>query len=63
MRIASPEDVGETWQRASDVAQQTLDDLANRAKDKADEALDAKRIHCGMTLDEFLHSPDAYAKR
>jgi hypothetical protein len=29
-------------------------DEANRAKDREDEALDAMRVHNGMTLDEFL---------
>lgn len=29
-------------------------DEANRAKDRKDEALDAMRVHNGMTLDEFL---------
>lgn len=29
-------------------------DGENRAQDRADEALDAMRVHNGMTLDEFL---------
>lgn len=29
-------------------------DVANRAKDRDDERLDAMRVHNGMTLDEFL---------
>ena len=39
---------------AGDVAQTILTGIANRQKDRADEALDAKRVHGGQTLDEFL---------
>jgi gamma-glutamyl phosphate reductase len=31
-------------------------DRVNQLKDRVDEALDAERIHGGMTLDEFLAS-------
>lgn len=39
---------------AGDVAQTIVTDIANKQKDRADEALDAKRQHSGMTIDEFL---------
>lgn len=42
------------WVNAGDVAEQLVTDIANKAKDKADTELDAKRVHDGMTLDEFL---------
>jgi hypothetical protein len=29
-------------------------DRVNKIKDRVDEAADAKRVHIGMTLDEFL---------
>jgi hypothetical protein len=48
------DDAEDVWQSAGDIAQQTLVDLSNKSKDKADEALDAKRTHGGQTLDEFL---------
>lgn len=47
-------DASDTWHNAGDVAQQALADLANKRKDAADDALDAKRTHNGQTLDEFL---------
>lgn len=46
--------VEDTWALAGEVAAQQVWDIANRAKDKSDEALDAMRVHNGMTLDEFL---------
>lgn len=42
------------WIHAGDVAETLVTDIANKARDKADEELDAKRVHNGMTLDEFL---------
>ena len=39
---------------AGDVAQTIVIGIANKQKDRADTALDAKRVHDGMTLDEFL---------
>lgn len=42
------------WVNAGDVAEQLVTDIANKAKDKADTELDAKRVHDGMTLDEYL---------
>jgi hypothetical protein len=44
----------DTWVLAGDVAAQFVWDIANRAKDRSDEARDAMRVHNGMTLDEFL---------
>jgi hypothetical protein len=46
----------DTWQHAGDVASIAVWDAANRAKDRADEALDAMRVSSGMTLDEYLES-------
>lgn len=40
--------------RAGDVAQTIVTGIANKQKDCADEALDAKRVHGGLTLDQFL---------
>lgn len=48
------EDVNDTWSDAWDVALQCVWDIANRAKDRSDEARDSMRVHNGMTLDEFL---------
>jgi hypothetical protein len=42
------------WHCAGDVAQTAMTDVANRAKDAADEALDAQRVHGGQTLSEFF---------
>lgn len=42
------------WTLAGDVAETLVTDIANKAKDSADEKLDAQRIHNGMALDEFL---------
>jgi hypothetical protein len=50
------------WHNAGDVAERLFDaqrrtrhiDRVNKIKDRADEALDAKRVHAGMTLEEFL---------
>lgn len=50
------EDAEDTWQHAGLVAEMAVWNIANRAKDKADEKLDAIRVHNGMTLDEFLAS-------
>lgn len=47
-------DEADSWVSAGDVAATLMWDVANRAKDKSDEALDAMRVHNGMTLDEFL---------
>ena len=44
----------DNWTHAGDVAEQLVADIANKAKDKADTELDSKRVHDGMTLDEFL---------
>lgn len=44
----------DNWTHAGDLAEQLVTDIANKAKDKADTELDAKRVHDGMTLDEFL---------
>lgn len=46
--------VEDSWTLAGHVSAQQVWDIANRAKDKSDEALDAMRVHNGMTLDEFL---------
>lgn len=48
------EDESDTWLLAGDVAEMAVWDIANRAKDRDDERLDAMRVHNGMTLDEFL---------
>lgn len=39
---------------AGDIAQTVVTTIANKQKDRADEALDARRVHDGMTLDEFM---------
>lgn len=39
---------------AGDIAQTIVIGIANKEKDRADEALDAKRVNGGMTLDEFM---------
>ena len=44
----------DTWHCAGDVAQTVMADIANRAKDAADEATDAQRVHGGRTLSEFF---------
>lgn len=41
-----------TWRHVGDC--ETIVDLENRAKDRADELLDARRTHGGKTLNEFL---------
>lgn len=56
MSTAAPEALEDTWTLAGDVAATLLFDIANRAKDAADEALDARRTHNGMTLEQFLAS-------
>lgn len=48
------EDHRDTWVHIGDVAAMLVWSIANRAKDRDDEQLDAKRVHNGMTLDEFL---------
>lgn len=44
----------DTWVHIGDVAAMLVWSIANRAKDRDDERLDAMRVHNGMTLDEFL---------
>jgi hypothetical protein len=44
----------DTWIHAGYIAEMAVWDIANRAKDRDDERLDAMRVHNGMTLDEFL---------
>lgn len=44
----------DTWMHAGDAAELATWNIANRAKDRDDERLDAMRVHNGMTLDEFL---------
>jgi hypothetical protein len=44
----------DSWALAGHVAQMLVTGIANKAKDQADEELDAKRVHQEMTLDEFL---------
>lgn len=39
---------------AGDIAQTIVTDISNKEKDRADEALDAKRVNGGKTLDQFL---------
>lgn len=51
---AELDDLEDTWQHAGYVAEMAVWNAANRAKDRADEKLDAMRVHNGMTLDEFL---------
>lgn len=48
------DDDADTWAHAGDVAEMAVWNIANRAKDRDDERLDAMRVHNGMTLDEFL---------
>lgn len=48
------EDEDDTWAHVSVVAEMSVWNIANRAKDRNDERLDAMRVHNGMTLDEFL---------
>lgn len=48
------EDECDTWVLAGDAAEMAVWNIANRAKDRDDERLDAVRVHNGMTLDEFL---------
>jgi len=43
-----------TWALAGDVAASVLFDIANRAKDRTDELLDAQRTHGGLTLDDYM---------
>lgn len=43
-----------TWTHVGDLVELDTWGAANRAKDRQDEALDAMRVHNGMTLDEFL---------
>lgn len=50
------DDVEDTWHHAGLVAEMAVWNIANRAKDRHDEKLDAMRVHNGMTLDEFLAS-------
>lgn len=52
----APADFSSIWTNIGDVAEMGLAvwDLANRAKDRDDERLDAMRVHNGLTLDEFL---------
>lgn len=45
-----------TWHNVGDAAEVAVWDVANRAKDRQDEALDAMRVHGGMTLDQFLEA-------
>lgn len=52
--IPETEDAEDTWINAGDIAAQAVWDIANRVNDRCDEALDAMRVHNGMTLDEFL---------
>lgn len=52
--IPETKDAEDTWINAGDIAAQAVWDIANRVKDRCDEALDAMRVHNGMTLDEFL---------
>jgi hypothetical protein len=51
-----PEVLEDTWTLAGDVSATLLFDIANRAKDAADESLDALRTHNGMTLEQFMDS-------
>jgi hypothetical protein len=51
--IDIPEPIG-NWVNIGDVAEMAIWNIANRAKDRHDEKLDAKRVHNGMALDEFL---------
>lgn len=45
-----------TWTHISRGVEAAVWDAANRAKDRADEAVDAMRVSNGMTLDQFLES-------
>lgn len=51
--IDIPESIGD-WVHIGDVVEMAIWNIANRAKDRHDEKLDAMRVHNGMTLDEFL---------
>jgi hypothetical protein len=44
----------EVHQQEIEVRAQQMIDFANETRDLEDEALDAKRIHGGLTLDEFM---------
>jgi hypothetical protein len=57
LTIAAPEALEDTWTLAGDVSATLLFDIANRTKDAADESLDARRTHNGMTLDDYLSQP------
>jgi hypothetical protein len=48
------EDERDTWVLAGDAAEMAVWNIANRAKDRDDERLDAMRLSNGMTLDQFL---------
>lgn len=54
--VIEPEtfDFGAYWTHVGDLVALDPSGAANRAKDRHDEALDAMRVHNGMTLDEFL---------
>lgn len=56
MSVPAPfvEDEDDTWVHVGVVAEMLVWNIANRAKDRDDERLDAMRVHNGMTLDEFL---------
>jgi hypothetical protein len=47
-------DAYSTWRNLGRVAELAVWDIANRVKDRQDEALDAMRVSNGMTLDEYL---------
>lgn len=57
-------DLLRTWQNVGDVAERLFDaqrrtvhiDRVNKIKDRADQALDAKRVHGGLTFEQFLAS-------
>jgi hypothetical protein len=52
--MSEPINPDDTWTHIGDLVAIDVWGVANRAKDKADEAIDAMRVHNGMTLDEFL---------
>lgn len=52
-------DAYSTWHHAGDLAELAVWDVANRAMDRHDEALDAMRVSNGMTLDQYLESVTA----
>jgi hypothetical protein len=56
--VSQPAALSNTWHNIGDVAEQGIAvwDVANRAKDRQDEAVDAMRVSNGMTLDQFLES-------